>query len=673
MIVTNCENNSQGQMAAITISSVIEQELDKFENLISSLEKKKKDLSDKIKEHEGKVKKEKECSDAWQKCLKTREEKKDSLHKEIKSRFIPCVLKKNTEMFHRCLVCVRKTAACSFKRKQDVALSMIKEKLFKQQLEMAINEIKDIEKSLEFLRKIEQECGKIKEEEGYIEKTFKKIKVIKLVESSVIKLVESSKMEGKNENSYTNFDDFFKKSLMETDTWKDFAKTADQKEISKFRQDVENFYIANKRISDDLNLAFIRQVKKRCKILRSYDEGGRNFLKILEKEAKSLEKEAFSSKIEACRGAYEKERDEYKKSISTVENNYNKAIEIFAKISKSQKLNCLEQNCIKKYSCDACKTTGECSALRQELECYEAWECINTNQIKFQQGTLGKHSQPCQSVNYATLKKNYINLNNKEGCYNEQSQNHLDCWEASLPDSVWVNILQYEEASNIIESIQDSIIRKKEEDVAKTVQALGGVLYCAEQKKREREKFFIQHAYAVIKEQVAYVEKNKDERMKVCLRGEANTFVGQDLYWVIPEMLDTRFCPNSDPNNKASNNKECDPYSIVDVSKLGSSSNFDFQDFDERHFTISCDLRGKSRIDMCNFVPLCQSQHSCVDKALCGDLKCDDEPCCPQPSCCGQEAGQTCGQQDGQGQGQTGGQQTETEPDGEPVMGCTIG
>lgn len=653
MIMTNCGNNSQVQISTITMSSAIEllpvikQELDKFKKIISSLEEKKETLSDKIKKHEEKVKKEKECSDAWQECFKTREEKKNSLHKEIKNRFALCAITKNTKMFHRCLVCFRKTAACSLKKKQDVAMAIIKEKLIKQQFEMMNNEIKDIEKSLDLLKKIEQECSKIKEGEAGIKKIFEKIAILQYVKEKM------------GENSYTNFDDFFNQQLTKDKVWQaiwnKFTETVDYKKIVKFKQDAEYFYNANKKISNDLDPVFIKQVEKRCNILRSYDEGGRNLLNSLEKEAKSLEKEAFSSKIEACRMAYEKEIDEYKKSISTVESNYNKAIEIFAKISKSPELNCLERNCIKKYSCDDCKSTGRCFVLDQESGCYDVWKCINTDQITLQQGTLGKSGQP---VDYAKLlKEKYCELNKKEVCY-EQNQNHLDHWEASIPDSVWINILQYEEATNIFDSIKDRIIFKKEKDVTEAVQALSSVLYCADQKKREHEKFFIQHAYAVVKEQVAHVEKNKDERMKICLRGESNTFVGQDIYWVIPEMLETRSRPDCKPNNKEYLKE--DPYSIVDVSKpKPDSPNFDFQDFECR-FKISRDLRGKSCIDMCNFLPLCQSQCSCVDKDLYGDLKCDDEPCCPQPSCCGQHARQesTCNQQNGQ----------DRPDDGEPVI-----
>ena len=618
-------------------------------------------MSDKIKKHEGDVKNAKECSDAWQKCLKTREEKKDSLYKEIKSKFIPCVIKKNTKMFHRCLVCFRETEACSFKKKQDVAILAIREKLFKQQLEMVNNEIKDVEKSLEFIKKIDQECSKIKEGEGYAKKISKKIEAIQYVKKKMDKM----KMD---KDLPANFDVFRDQQLKEDDMWTtkwdQFAVTADHKEILKFNQDIEHFYNANKKISNDLDSVFLEQVKKRCKILRAYDEGGWNLLKSLEKEAKSLEKEAFSFKIEACRMAYEKERDEYKKSISTVESNYNKAIEIFAKISKSPELNCLERNCIKKYSCDTCKNTGTCSAVKQERECYEIWECINADQIKFQQGTLCELGE---SVDYAKLKERYCELNTKENFYGKNSQCHLDHWEASIPDGVWMNILQYEEASNIFDSIKDSIVSikdgiifKKEADVAIAVQALSGVLYFAEQKKRDHKKFFIQHAYAVIKEQVAHVEKNKDERMKICLRGEANTFVGQDLYWVIPEMIETRSRPICDPKKKEYLEK--DPYSIVDASNLD-----DFQDFDCR-FKISRNLRGKSCIDMCNFLLLCKPSCSCVDNDHYGDLKCDDEPCCPQPSCCGQEAGQTCGQQD-DGNRQAGQHKgTESEPaDGDPV------
>lgn len=658
-------------MSTITMSLAIKKELDKFENLISSLEKKKKDLSDQIKEHEKDVKKAKECSDAWQKCLKTREEKKNSLQKESKFRFALCAVTKNTEMFHRCLVCFRKTASCSFKKKQDIAILMIKEKLFKQQLEMVNNETKDIEKSLESLRKIDQECSKIKEGEVGIEKIFKKTGILQYVKDKM----------SENPYPYVNFDDFLKqltKDKVWQGIWKGFSETADYKEIAKFKQDIEHFYNANKKISNDLHPVFIQHVEKRCNILRSYDEGGRNLLKGLEKEAKSLEKEAFSSKIEACRMVYEKERDEYKKSISTVESNYNKVIEIFTKISKSPELNCLERlerNCIiKKYSCDECKSKGSCSVLDQESGCYELWKCINNDQITLQQETLG---QSCRAVNYVELKKKYCELNKKEACY-EQNQNHLDRWEASITDSDWINILQYEEARNIFSSIQDSIVPnqdriifKKETDVAEAVKVLSSVLYCAEQKEREHKKFFIQHAYAVVKEQVAHVEKNKDERMKICLRGEANTFVGQDLYWVIPEMLGTRSRPDCDPKKKEYLEK--DPYSI---SIVDASNRDDFQDF-APCFKIPCDLRGESRIDMCNFVPLCQSQHSCVDNNQYGDLKCDDEPCCPQPSCCGQEAGQTCGQHatcnQQNGQEQTGGRPTGPADGEEPVIGWNIG
>ena len=659
MIMTNCGNNSQVH----ELLPAINQEVERFKKIVSSLEKKKKNLSDKIKKHEGDVKKAKECSDSWQKCLKTREEKKDSLHKEIKSRFVPCVIKKNTKMFHRCLVCFRKTEACSFKKKQDVAILAAKQNLIKQQFEMIVNEIIDTANSSKYIEKIKQECEKIEEEKRGVLRVFKKIKVIQCVKQEVKKCMTNSSCVN------TDFSTFFSSHLNSAAEWNEFAMTADYKEIVLFKQDVEHFYNAQKRISSDLNPDFLVLIEKRCDIIRSYDEKGQEFLKSLEKEAKSLEKEAFSSKIEAYRIAYEQERDEYKKSISTAIKSYDKAIGIFKGISKSPELNYLERDCIKKYSCHAYKDTDKCSALEKEGGCYETWKCINHDQITLQQKTL---SEIGNAVNYAKLNDKYSELNKKEFCYDEHSRNHLDHWEASIPDSVWMNILQYEEASNIFDSIKDSIVSikdgiifKKEGDVAIAVQALSGVLYCAEQKKRERKKFFIQHAYAVVKEQVAYVEKNKDERMKVCLRGEANTFVGQDLYWVIPEMLGTRSRPDCNPNTKEYLKE--DPYSIVDASKPD-----DFQDF-ASCFKIPYDLLGESCIDMCNFVPLCQSQCSCVDK---DDLKCDDVPCCPQPSCCGQEAGQTCGQHARQestcnqqnGQEQTGGRQTATGPaDGKPV------
>lgn len=598
----------------------IQEEIDTFNrNIKTPLTETSAALSkekDKVKEDAAEAQR---VSDIWNEAVKKRAERKNSIYKEIKSSIAPCFIKRKTEMLHSCLVCLRKTEACALQKIQDVATAKIKEKLVKQQFDMINNELKDAEKNFSQLESEKKVCSEIHAMKKGIKKIFDKIDIIYTYIYPY-----------KDQVADEDFTTFFKK--VEADPkWIAFSGSNLQEEVAKFKQDLKKFYDAKKRMDGDLDQNFSAQVIKRCSVLRYHDQQAVSFL----------------NKVVGKKMAYEKERDDYKKFISIAENSYKKAIENFDKILKSPELTCLERRCVKTYSCDDVRK-GDCDALTIEESCYDSWSCVNTDKIIYQKSKFGKDKDPSNNTLYKKLNDSYAELNNNETSYNAQCQDHLDKWEASIPESIWNNMLRYEESLHIITTMTTmtteatsseqcsvidekkmSIIEKKERAIVDAVKEWTASMYDVHQKKEEHLRYFIQHAQLVIEEQITYAEKNKDERMKVCLRGEANTFIDQDLYWVIPEMIKTR-----------SRSLGQDPYSVINTANSSpcppnpDESHLLFNDL----FTIPATERAMSNMSMsiCNFTPPCIHKSYCFDKksapSSCDGIKCN-EPCYPQPPC----------------------------------------
>ncbi|MCI5121202.1 MAG: hypothetical protein D3908_08450, partial [Candidatus Electrothrix sp. AUS4] len=307
-------------------------------------------------------------------------------------------------------------------------------------------------------------------------------------------------------------------------------------------KELETFVKAYERMIGDFPLyeidskckireSFFNRAIERCRILRDYDQGGAELLGCLEHKILSNDNSIEKSKLK-----YEQRAKEYEEYVSNAQKNYKKAMTLFTQIVKTPELNCLQKQCIKlkggNYKCNCEK--GEIEALHAEKKCNKWWKNINEHRIGSQQNLINKKNG---------TKKVCSSKADQENCLEDQctlikncckDMSSLDDWETSIPDYIWENLVRYEEAYYLLSKVASTVCKGKEMEDALDCWVTA---FIDENKKNNHHDQFMQHAYELLKEQVAYAEKNNADRIQATIRGDANTFIGQDLYVIFQDMM----------------------------------------------------------------------------------------------------------------------------------------
>jgi len=575
--------------------------------------------AEKIKEYleltvDKEIEKKQKCRDEWLDCLKKREERKNKVQKEMNSAFIPCVVQKKAGEFHDCLKCYRRTNACVLQKKQEVFLAGSRKKIVAKQLAL-VNE--DLKQAGAFLKEFDKI---VKKNESFTE-TAKKDN---LTEKSklILSCIDNSEwiISCADDSS-----DYKNKINCIVEKWKEQHCT---KEKSPFKSDenkeFETFVKAYERMIGDFSLyeidskcktqeSFSNRAIERCRILRDYDQGGAELLGCLEHKILSNDNSIEKSKLN-----YEQRAKEYEEYVSNAQKNYKKAMTLFSQIVKTPELNCLQKHCITlknnngKYACWM-------SNLESEKKCNSYWRELNSCRFSIQKGFVeGKESDAELADNH---KKNQSILTTD--CCKDTPD--LDTWEASIPDYLWENLIKYEEARYLLSQVA-SIFHgecKKESKCEAMENALGCWVdaFIDKDKKNNHHDHLMQHAYELLKEQVAYAEKNNTDRIQATIRGDANTFIGQDLYVIFQDIKEILCLINTDGSDDAKTCRQTSmsgtPYDI-DPYNLPS---------DELCKLSKLDLSNKNLPKPCTpCIPPCKE---------CGKEHCnkDDYPCIKDPKC----------------------------------------
>jgi hypothetical protein len=610
---------------------------------VQPLKKKDRIIERLVEAIEGDLEKARMYSKQWEECLKKREETKKKVEKEKNNAFIPCFAEKKVKEFEACVKCCRKTNACLLLKKQDVDLYEGRKKLFEQRLALVKDDLKQAEAFWVNFKKIRKNNNSL----------LSKIDESRLPDKAVgllrhINCTSVSCADQKKRYSEKDLKDKADKLLLPDDKTKIFDK---EKEgitfIQATRRIHKDFSIVTKLMGCEVN--FVQQAIKRCELLREYDRKGSELLDVFKKKISS------SSDLEERKFVFDVKLKEYEKAVSDAQGNYKKAMDLFAQIVKSPELNCSQKKCISIDNA-SCKRN---KALKTDKVCYEKWNTKNDGIIHSQIDWIeGKEhcADPCPESQPADCsEENQAHQKAVRQCASHQDTEEeyredmccLDAWEASIPEYIWENLVRYEEARYLLSQIaliQYAVEEKYpvEEGKASAVKAGSSEESCMKMSKKDAMEdalhywvtdfinlksnhidHFRQHAHDLLDKQVAYAQKNNAERIGVTIRGEANTFIGRDLYRIIKEM--TRKWKYSDKESDGANEDQ-----VIDPCELyGELSKC--PPIDSTVDVSLCDV-GPCTGDPPCCTTCCKEKETCKEEVTC----CDDNrtyPCIQKPEC----------------------------------------
>ncbi len=502
-------------------TKMFDQPIDCLKEKGKELEGKIKALEDKIKEEQRELTSEKIDSDEYTNRL---EEKRKEIEKiRGEKSFMPCELKRKAHELHKLLLCYRKLHVCVLQKKQRVSMLTDQVELFGVQSKRASEQLKKIQDGLKSFGKI-------------IDAHYERVAQEKLLQ----KISEDAK-------------------LLIAYYAVDKPCTGDELSDEKF----SIFKKAKERIEKDFPGKFLEQARRRRNILRQYDEGKCKSAKTLLVKLKLA--------LGDHKAIFEKAEKEYKTSLDAAQANYANAMKLMGEIVKSKEITSAEQSCIKE--CSSCSSKRN-SALECEKLLYSCFRDKNNKLIDSQCTAIDNLCKSRAVALTKELEEEEKSLQRKKeecnACYNI-----LDCWEASVPEHIWDNFIKYEKAFELfyeviltkaefpVSEIRDvspsfylRTIQEKKDCVEAALSSWIGAwsqqTLCQLPNMPTCVKDYLNDAAMILERQIIYAEKNKEERVRVALQGESNTFLGEELYNIIPTTMPCPCIPSYSPINSPS-------------------------------------------------------------------------------------------------------------------------
>ncbi|WLE98043.1 MAG: hypothetical protein QTN59_04225 [Candidatus Electrothrix communis] len=293
---------------------------------------------------------------------------------------------------------------------------------------------------------------------------------------------------------------------------------------------------ANVYDDGDLPEILLNRARERGLLLKNYDEEAENLLEDLMGKVLDHQEATELGFVQLTKlwSAFHQAENTYKDFVLKTQSRYDQALSLLTSIKQSPNLTEAEGKWI--WTDDNTLNSEREQAANLEEKCDAAWEAVNEKKIEQQLTIATSQDDSTVTGELSTLEQKLKSL---QGDY-AAAQENLDLWEAAIPDHVWLNLINYEQAKALLTKIAEKAPSPPNlPDGSTKADALKGTMEKAEaalvakleeQDNSTRKTDFLEDSIAILEKRIEYAQKNRREQLHSAVRGDANTFSGATLY-----------------------------------------------------------------------------------------------------------------------------------------------